>query len=73
MADAIIKELWRVKDRMAREAGYDVKTLAAAIRGAPEQKHARRGESAGMREAQEPVAAGGAGSDSGGPDDSPTV
>ena len=72
MADAIIEELWRVKDRMAREAGYDVKALAAAIGGAPDQKHARGGEPSGMREAQNPVAAEDAGSDPGSQEIAPT-
>ena len=29
MADEIIEELWRIKDDMAREHGYDIKRLAA--------------------------------------------
>ncbi len=73
MPDAIIEELWRVKDRMAREAGYDVAALAAALRGAPDQKRANRGGSSGMREAQDPATAEGVGSDSHGLDVAPTV
>ena len=32
MADEIIEELWRIKDGMAREHGYDIKRLAAHFR-----------------------------------------
>ena len=63
MADAIIEELWRVKDRMACEAGCDVKALAAAIRGAPDQRSARSGGPSQSRRAQEKSAADGAVSD----------
>ena len=73
MADAIIEELWRVKDRMARDAGYDVKALAASIRGARDQKPANGGEPSGMRKAQEPVANKDAGSDYGSPEIAPAV
>ena len=31
MSDDVIEELWRVKDDMAREHGYDAARLAAAI------------------------------------------
>lgn len=37
MADPVIEELWRIKDAMAREYGYDIARLAAALR-------ARQGE-----------------------------
>ena len=37
MADQVIEELWRIKDAMAREYGYDIARLAAALR-------ARQGE-----------------------------
>ena len=40
MADEIIKELWAIKDAMAREAGYDVSRLVAGLRG-----HVRDGSS----------------------------
>lgn len=73
MADAIIEELWRVKNHIAREAGYDVKTLAAAIRGARDRKPANRGEPSGMRKVREPVANEDAGSDSGSPEIAPAV
>ena len=32
MADAIIKELWAIKDAIAREHDYDVTALVAALR-----------------------------------------
>ena len=32
MADEIIEELWAVKDRIAREHGYDVDALVAYLR-----------------------------------------
>ena len=31
MADEIIEELWRIKDRMAREHGYDIDALVAHL------------------------------------------
>ena len=33
MSDEIIEELWRIKDAMAREHGYDVGRLAAYLQG----------------------------------------
>ena len=32
MSDEIIKELWKVKDAIAREHGYDVDALVAYLR-----------------------------------------
>jgi len=32
MADEIIRELWQIKDAMAREHGYDVDALVAHLR-----------------------------------------
>jgi hypothetical protein len=32
MDDPIIKELWRIKDEVAREHGYDLDALAATLR-----------------------------------------
>ena len=40
MPDAIIAELWRIKDTMAREHGFDVKALAAYLRGKEQSRHA---------------------------------
>ena len=37
MADEIIKELWKIKDGIAKENGYDVKALAAYLKN---KKHA---------------------------------
>ena len=34
MSDKVLEELWRIKDDMAREYGYDVPRLAAALRAA---------------------------------------
>jgi hypothetical protein len=31
MSDAIIKELWQVKDSIAREHGYEIETLVAYL------------------------------------------
>ena len=31
MSDEIIEELWRIKDEIAREHGYDVESLAAYL------------------------------------------
>jgi hypothetical protein len=31
MADEIIEELWKIKDDIARECGYDVKALVARL------------------------------------------
>ena len=35
MADAIIKELWEIKDGIAREHGYDVDALIAHLQARP--------------------------------------
>ena len=32
MADEIIEELWKIKDAVAKEYGYDVKALVAHLR-----------------------------------------
>jgi len=32
MADEIIKELWKIKDGIAKEYGYDVKALASYLK-----------------------------------------
>ena len=33
MSDEVIEKLWRIKDEMAREYGYDVARLAADLQG----------------------------------------
>ena len=32
MSDEIIKELWQIKDNIAREHGYDIDALVAHLR-----------------------------------------
>ena len=46
MADEIIEELWRVKDDMAREHGYDVRRFAAYIRSREREREAREARAA---------------------------
>ena len=41
MGDEIIAELWRIKDAMAREHGYDVKSLAAYLRAKEQSRRAQ--------------------------------
>ena len=31
MSDEVIEELWRIKDEIAREHGYDIESLAAYL------------------------------------------
>ena len=33
MTDEIIRELWKVKDDMARECNYDIETLVKSLHG----------------------------------------
>jgi hypothetical protein len=33
MPDEIIKELWEIKDSIARQHGYDIETLVAHLQG----------------------------------------
>lgn len=33
MADEVIEELWRIKDAMAREYGYDIARLVTDLQG----------------------------------------
>ena len=35
MSDEIIKELWKIKDSVAREYGYDVDRIVAYLQGRP--------------------------------------
>ena len=37
MVDEIIEELWRVKDEIAREYGYDIHRLLEYLRGVEKQ------------------------------------
>lgn len=50
MADEIIEELWRVKDEMAREHGYDVRRFADYIRRREQEREAREARAAGGSE-----------------------
>ena len=59
MADEIIEEVWRIKDELAREHGYDVARLGAYFQRR-ERERARR-ERAGAGTAAEGTAGGGAG------------
>ena len=43
MADEIIEEVWRIKDEIAREHGYDIDRLAAYFRRR-ERERAQRDE-----------------------------
>ena len=42
MSDEVIEELWRVKDDMARECGYDVARLIADLQARQGQEGERR-------------------------------
>ncbi len=46
MPDAIIAELWRIKDAMACEHGYDVRVMAAYLR---DKEQSRRSSQASTR------------------------
>ena len=58
MADEIIEEVWRIKDEIAREHGYDVDRLGAYFRERERQRAKREGKRAGPAEG---TAAGDAG------------
>ena len=53
MADEVIEELWRVKDAMAREHGYDVARLAADLQGRQEEEGHRIVDLQALRKASE--------------------
>ena len=38
MPDEIIKELWQIKDSIAREHGYDIRVLVAYLQAKPRPK-----------------------------------
>ena len=62
MADEIIAEVWRIKDEIAREHGYDVDRLGAYFRERERQRAQRERKSAGTAEGTaEGTAAGDAG------------
>ena len=62
MADEIIEEVWRIKDEIAREHGYDVARLGAYFRRLGRERAQREedGAAAGDGTAGELTAAGGA-------------
>ena len=47
MPDEMIEEVWRIKDELAREHGYDVDRLGAYFRERERQRAQREKESAG--------------------------
>ena len=47
MADEIIEEVWRIKDELAREHGYDVGRLGAYFQRRERQRAQREREGAG--------------------------
>ena len=57
MADEIIEEVWRIKDEIAREHGYDVSRLSAYFRRLGRERAQREEDRAA---AGEGAAAGGA-------------
>lgn len=59
MADEIIEEVWRIKDELAREHGYDVGRLGAYFQRRERERARREREGAGA--VSEGAAAGGAG------------
>lgn len=59
MADEIIEEVWRIKDELAREHGYDVGRLGAYFQRREREKAQR--ERGGGGTASEGAAAGGGG------------
>ena len=58
MADEVIDELWRIKDDMAREHGYDLARLAADLRNSQGQGGHRVVDLHALRETRQgPVSA----------------
>ena len=61
MADEVIEELWRIKDAMAQEHGYDIARLVADLQGRQGQDGHRIVDLQASREAGERrLSAGGA-------------
>ena len=50
MADEIIEEVWRIKDEIAREHGYDLDRLGAYFRERERRKARREEERSGAGE-----------------------
>ena len=58
MSDEVIEELWRIKDNMAREHGYDLARLTADLRDSQGQGGRRVVDLHALRETgQRPVSA----------------
>ena len=55
MADEIIKELWKIKDGIANEYGYDVKALAAYLRAKKHNEKQHVVDLRAMRQAAEQI------------------
>jgi hypothetical protein len=60
MSDEIIKELWQIKDSIAREHGYDLEALVAHLRTKKRPKGQRVVDLHAIRGAAEQDAAGNA-------------
>lgn len=57
MSDEVIEELWRIKDAMAQEYGYDIARLAAGLQSKQGEKGHRIVDLHALREAGEASAA----------------
>ena len=53
MADEVIEELWRIKDAMAQEHGYDIVRLAAYQQGSQGEEGHRIVDLGALRKAGE--------------------
>ena len=53
MSDEIIKELWQIKDSIAREHGYDIEALVAHLQAKDRPEGQRVVDLRAMREAAE--------------------
>ena len=58
MPDELIEELWRIKDNIAREHGYDVDALVAHLRTRERAESRRVVDLRAAREAAKHVASG---------------
>ena len=58
MSDAIIKELWQIKDSIAREYGYDLEALVAHLQTKKRSEGQRIVDLRAIRGAAEQSAAG---------------
>lgn len=61
MPDEIIEELWKIKDGLAREGGYDVDALIARLRTGRRDGKRQVVDLGAIRRAAEPAAQGDAG------------